>query len=109
MEAKKSFIEASTSGSQDKVPAEVDPSVLTTILENCMKLLRNKKAVKVLDELINRGVGKDNTSDGPYIVKNIGKHKARRRREMRLTTQIGDYEIDQVILDLGSDVNVLPK
>ena len=29
--------------------------------------------------------------------------------EMRLTAQIGDYEIDQVILDLGSDANVLPK
>lgn len=28
---------------------------------------------------------------------------------MRLTMQIGDYEIDQVILDLGSDVNVFLK
>jgi len=28
---------------------------------------------------------------------------------MRLTAQIGEYEMDQVILDLGSDVNVLPK
>ena len=28
---------------------------------------------------------------------------------MRMTAQIGDYEMDQVILDLGSDANVLPK
>jgi len=28
---------------------------------------------------------------------------------MRLTTQIGDYEMDQVILDLGSNANILPK
>jgi len=28
---------------------------------------------------------------------------------MRLTALIGEYEMDQVILDLGSDVNVLPK
>ena len=28
-------------------------------------------------------------------------------REMRLTAQIGDYDINEVILDLGSDVNVL--
>ncbi len=28
---------------------------------------------------------------------------------MRLTAQIGDYEMDQVILDLGFDANVLPK
>jgi len=28
---------------------------------------------------------------------------------MRLTTHIGDYEMDQVILDLGSDANTFPK
>lgn len=28
---------------------------------------------------------------------------------MRLTAQIGEFEIDQVILDLGSDANFLPK
>ena len=28
---------------------------------------------------------------------------------MRLTAQIGEYEMDQVILGMGSDVNVLPK
>ena len=28
---------------------------------------------------------------------------------MWLTAQIGDYEMDQVILDLGSDANVLPN
>lgn len=28
---------------------------------------------------------------------------------MRLTAQIGEYEMDQVVLDLGSNMNVLPK
>eukprot|EP00253_Pinus_taeda_P006591 PITA_06591 len=28
---------------------------------------------------------------------------------MQLTAQIGDYEMDQIILDLGSNANVLPK
>jgi len=28
---------------------------------------------------------------------------------MILTMQIREYEMDQVIMDLGSDVNVLPK
>jgi len=28
---------------------------------------------------------------------------------MRLTAQIIDYDMDQVILDLGFDANVLPK
>lgn len=29
--------------------------------------------------------------------------------EMRLTIEIGEYEMDQVMLDMGSDANVLPK
>ena len=54
MEAKKSFAEASTSGSKDKPDQEMDPSMLTTFLETCMKLLHDRKAVKGLQDLINR-------------------------------------------------------
>ncbi len=43
------------------------------------------------------------------MVRKIAKHKTRIGNEMRLTMQIGDYEMDQVILDLGFDANVLPK
>lgn len=43
------------------------------------------------------------------MVWKIGKHKARIGREMRLNAQIGKYEMDQVIMDLGSDAKVLPK
>ena len=42
-------------------------------------------------------------------VHKLYKSKKRTGREMWLTAQIGDYEMDQVILDLGSDANVLPK
>ncbi len=53
MEAMKSFTEASSSGSQGKVPetstpTEVDPFVLTTFLENYMKLQHDSRAVKGL-------------------------------------------------------------
>ena len=48
MEAKKSFTEASTSGSKDKLEPEMDPSILTTFLETHMKLLCGKKVVKLL-------------------------------------------------------------
>ena len=40
---------------------------------------------------------------------NIYNNKKRTRQEMRMNVQIGEYEMDQVILDLGSDANVLPK
>lgn len=107
MEAKKSFAEASTSGSKDKPQSEMDPSMLTTFLETYMKLLRDNKAIKGLQELINRCVG---TMPGElFVVQTIGKNETRMGQEMRLTTQIGEYEMDQVILDLVSDANVLPK
>lgn len=42
-------------------------------------------------------------------MRKIGKNRQRMWCEMRLTVQMGEYEMDQVILDLGSDANVLPK
>lgn len=48
MEAKKIFMEASTLGSKDKLELEMDPSMLTTFMETCMKLLHDNKVVKGL-------------------------------------------------------------
>lgn len=53
MQVKKSFVKASTSGGKKKlprtnVPTNVDPSVLTTFLETCTKLLHENKAMKGL-------------------------------------------------------------
>jgi len=84
MEAKKSFSDASTSKSKDKLELEMDPSMLTMLLETCMKLLYDSKAIKGLQELINRCVG---TALGePYAIWKLGKHTTRTGREMRLTT-----------------------
>ena len=83
--------------------------MITTFLETCMKLLCDSKVVKGLQELINRCARKDNATHKLRVIKNLGKHKAGTGCEMRLTAQIGEYEMDQVILDSGFDVNVLPK
>ena len=87
MEAKKSFAEASTSGIQDKISEEIDPSMLITFFETCMKLLRDRKSMKGLQELINKCASKENIPEGPCVVKKIGKRKARIGRVMRLTAQ----------------------
>lgn len=88
---------------------DVDPSLLATFLKTYMKLLRDKKAVEGLQELIDNFEGKDKNSPKQRTVRKLGKHKKRTGCEMRLTTQIGEYEMDQVILDLGSNANILPK
>jgi hypothetical protein len=36
-------------------------------------------------------------------------HRKRTNKEFRFSVQIGEYDVDNVILDLGYDVNVLPK
>jgi len=61
------------------VPVEVDPSVFTTFLETCMKLLHASKVVEGLQELINKCVSKEKSLDGRHVIINIGKHKARTR------------------------------
>lgn len=48
MEANKIFVEASTSRSRDKIYEEVDPSMLITFLETCMKFLHDSKVMKGL-------------------------------------------------------------
>jgi len=79
IEAKKNFAKASTSGSKDQPEPGMDPSMLTTFLETCMKLLRDNKAVKGLQELITRCAG----SREPHVVQKLGKHPLRTEREMR--------------------------
>ena len=41
-------------------------------------------------------------------VHNIMRH-TRTGREMKFTAQIGEFEMDEVVLDLGSEFNVLTK
>lgn len=54
MEEKKSFTKASTLGSKDKPDQKMDPSMVTTFLETCMKLRHDSKALVGLQEVINR-------------------------------------------------------
>lgn len=73
MEAKKSFMEASTLGSKDQLELEMDPSMLTKLLETCMKLLRGSKVVKGLQEFIARCVGPGEL----HLVYKLGKNTSR--------------------------------
>ena len=79
-------------------------SILSTFLHSCLKLLRNQAALNELQNVIAsceslQSCGQDKTV---HRVSRTG-------REMRLNAQIGAYDMTDVILDLGSDVNVLTK
>ena len=79
-----------------------------SFLQSCLKLVRNEKAIEDLQRLIDQYQQSSSMSSTQHAVHNIMGH-TRIGREMRLTAQIGELEIDEVILDLGSEVNVLTK
>ena len=73
-----------------------------------MKLVRNEKSIGDLQHIIDQCQPSSSASSAQHAVHNIMGH-TRIGREMRLTAQIGEFEMDEVILDLGSEVNVLTK
>lgn len=78
----------------------LDDEKLTKELQNMLKgTLEIEESPKemIIDNILER-----NTS-------RIQIRKRRSRREFRLNTHIDNYEIINVMLDLGSDVNILPK
>lgn len=52
-----------------------------------------------------------NTSVQPVIVKDVNQvsRTPRISCEFQINAQIGDYDIEDILIDLGSDVNVMPK
>ena len=69
-----------------------------------MKLLRNQKALSELQKFITSYEPQQSSGQEKTV------NRVRRTgREMRLNAQIGEYDMTDVILDLGSEVNVLTK
>ena len=113
MEAKKYFVDSSIAvapaqphqqqsqlqeASTDKV------STLSSFLQSCLKLLRNHNALSELQKVIASCKPQQGSDQAKAV------HRVRRTgREMRLNAQLGEQEMTDVILDLGSEVNVLTK
>jgi hypothetical protein len=77
-------------------------------LYTCIKLIQDENVVRELQNLIKQyELGKID----PLLnreVHQIGKRR-RTNKELHLNAQIGEYDIDYVVLDLGSEVNVMTK
>ena len=70
--------------------------------------MRNEQAIGELQRIIDQCQPSSSVSSAQRTVHSIRGH-TRKGREMRLTAQVGEFEMDEVILDLGSEVNVLTK
>jgi hypothetical protein len=113
----------STTQHDEEVPAyEIPPSLdhtkeaqplgqVSTIkgfLKSCVKLLNDPSFVKVLQNILERC---SIEVEGKIEHKTINNLHTRRRtsKEFRLNANIGDFNMGDIILDLGSEVNVISK
>jgi hypothetical protein len=83
-------------------------SKLMEFLYTCIKLIQDESVVQELQNLIKQY---DLGNIEPLLnrsVHQIGK-KRRTNKELHLNVQIGEYEIDYVVLDFGLEFNVMTE
>jgi hypothetical protein len=81
---------------------------IRTFLQSCVKLLNDPSSVKILKNILERC---NTEAEGKLEQKTVNHLHSRRRisREFRLNANIGDFNMGDIILDLGFEVNFLPK
>jgi hypothetical protein len=74
----------------------------------CINLIKDERVVQELQNLIKLyEIGRTD----PLLNREVHQVSRKRRtnKELHLNAQIGEYDIDYVVLDLGSEVNVMTK
>ena len=77
-------------------------------LYTCINLIKDERVVQELQHLIRQyEIGRID----PLLSRAMNQVSRKRRtsKELHHSAQIGDYDIDYVVLDLGSEVNVMMK
>jgi hypothetical protein len=70
--------------------------------------MKDETSLKILYEMIDYCMQGRETPITQRVVNQVLRRK-RTNKEFRFSAQIGEYDVDNVILDSGSYVNVLPK
>jgi hypothetical protein len=83
-------------------------STIKDFLQSCVKVLSDPSSVKILQNVLEKC---SSETEQKLELKTLNHLHTRRRtsREFRLNANIGDFNMGDIILDLGSEVNVLPK
>ena len=83
-------------------------SNLRKCLVSCLKLFNDQTSIQVLQSLIEKCNPEEEKKLEQKTVNHV-QRKKRTNRDFRLNENIGDFNMGDIILDLGSEVNVLPK
>ena len=82
--------------------------IIKGFLQSCVKVLSYQSSMKILQNILEKCSIETEGKLEPKTVNHL--HTRRRKsREFRLNANIGDFNMGDIILDLGSEVNVLPK
>ena len=83
-------------------------SNLNIFLESFFKLLNDKNNMDLFKSMLDKYIIEEGVGTKPKKINQVHRKK-RTSREFRLNAYIGDFNMGNVILDLGSNVNILPK
>jgi hypothetical protein len=83
-------------------------STIKEFFQSCVKVLSDPSSLKILQNILEKC---NSETEQKLELKNVNHLHTRRRksREFRLNDNNGDFNMGDIILDLGSEVNVLPK
>jgi hypothetical protein len=83
-------------------------SKLMELLYNCINFIKYENIVQELQQLVRQyEIGRIDHMLSRVV--NQVSRKRRKNKELHLSAQIGNYDVDYVVLDLGSEVNVMTK
>jgi hypothetical protein len=83
-------------------------STIKGFLQSCVKVLIDPSSMKILKNILEKCSSEMEAKLEPKTVNHL--HTRRRTsRELRINANIGDFNMGDIILDIGSKVNVLPK
>jgi hypothetical protein len=116
--ARKEVLETDSGASISMAPHEEDRAMpekptgkvnmLTEFLRNCVELIKDEVVLSTLYDMIDHCTRGRETPVAQKMVNQVMRRK-RTNEEFRFSAQIREYDVDNIILDLGSNVNVLPK
>jgi hypothetical protein len=85
-----------------------EASKLVSFLYTFIEMIKDRKSIQELQNLVRHyEIGRVDS----LLNKSVHQLSKKRRmnKELHLNSQIGEYDIDYVVLDLGSEVNVMKK
>jgi hypothetical protein len=83
-------------------------STIKGFLQSCVKVLSDPSSMKILQNILEKCSSETKEKIEPKTINHL--HTRRRTcREYRPNANIGDFNMGDIILDLGLEVNVLPK